>query len=180
MALPSRCVRAMTIIEVLIVSTVLLILAMAAAPHLARATGDARESALCADWASAQRQIDRYRLEHGGLGPEYNQAGETDFANFVSRMTSRTDPSGALNEAGKYGPYLTQWPRNPFCDDAVADRITFGKNTSPPRDGSSGWYYSAVSGRLYPNSVTGGESLLSPGGVPEAAAEGGQTGAQVK
>jgi type II secretory pathway pseudopilin PulG len=149
----------MTLVEILIVAMVLLILAMVTAPHLARATQDARESALCADCTSAQRQIDRYRLEHGGLGPECDEDGETDFANFVLRLTTPTDRSGKLNASGAYGPYLPQWPENPFCDESIADKVVVGKTSVSPRSGSSGWHFCTVTGKLYPNSVIGGESL---------------------
>ena len=75
--------------------------------------------------------------------------------NFVARMTGRTNPSGKLNTSGQCGPYLTDWPSNPFVKGAAAQTIQFHSNAAPPRLSMTGWYYSLTTGILYANSTTG-------------------------
>lgn len=151
-----------TLVEILIVLLILAILAMAAIPKLVDASNDTRETALATDLQAARTQIQLYRSRHRGRGPEFNESGATDPANFVARMTSRTDLNGALNPAGEFGPYLPLWPSNPFVEGAAAQAIQFDSNARPPRHGATGWYYSLTTGMLYPNSTTGGEEFDPP------------------
>lgn len=151
--------RGMTLVEVTIVVLILGILAMVVAPRLTNAQYDARESALEVDLTVANRQIELYMAEHNGYPPERHEMGVLDPLGMVNRLTRRTDPDGKLNPAGECGPYLVEWPKNPFAPDAVADKIVFGMETTSPRTNASGWYYSYKTHRLYPNSTTGGEDL---------------------
>ena len=154
---------AFTLVEVLIIVLIVAILAMVVIPEWADTTDDAREAALATDLQTARRQIQLYRSEHSGRRPELDEAGLSDAANFVVRMTGRTDQSGALNSAGNCGPYLTDWPSNPFVQGAAAQTIQFHSNVAPPRHGMTGWYYSLTTGMLYANSTTGGEAFDPPG-----------------
>jgi len=147
-----------TLIEVLIVVMILSILALMAAPRFASSSDDARESALCSDIQTIRSQIGLYLVQHNDRGPHLNEAGLLDRSNFKTRMTGKTDADGKLNENGAYGPYITEWPANPFADAAVADDILFGKSTTPPRNGTTGWYYSVTECIFSANSKTGGET----------------------
>jgi prepilin-type N-terminal cleavage/methylation domain-containing protein len=146
-----------TLVEILICLLILAILAMAAIPRLVDASNDTRETALVTDLQAARTQIQLYRSRHRGRGPEFNEGGAMDTANFVARMTSRTDVNGALNPKGEYGPYLPAWPSNPFVEGPAAQAIQFNSNARPPRQGETGWYYSLSTGMLYANSTKGGE-----------------------
>jgi len=68
-------------------------------------------------------------------------------ANFVARLTGRTDPSGKLNETGGCGPYLKGFPANVFAETAAAQVIQF--DGTPDRQ--SGWYYHTTSNTIYAN-----------------------------
>ena len=146
-------------IEVLIVVVFFAILAMIVVPKVLDASDDARESALLTDIQTIRRQIMLYTLEHNGRGPHLNRRGRKRYNQLIRRMTERTDIDGRFNENGTYGPYLYEWPSNPFVDSAVAQSIKFGTRTKPPRNGKKGWYCNKNTLLVSANSKTGGESL---------------------
>ena len=158
-ALVSRRGSAFTLVELLIVTTILAILAMIVVPHYAQSADDARDSALESDLQAARKQIELYRLHHVGRGPETNELGQLDTANLIQRLTGKTDKEGAIDANGAYGPYLLEWPGNPFISSSADSvKILFGKNPSP-RDGTTGWYYNWQTSRLHVNSPEGAESI---------------------
>jgi len=143
---------AYTLVEVLIVVMLLSIVAMAVIPEFVGASEDAREAAVLTDLATCRRQIQLYALHHGGRAPHVDEFGSKDTDSFVARLTQRTDPDGKLNSSGVCGPYMLEWPVNPYCDsDATGRQITFAKSALPPLDGTSGWYYSTKTGLLHSN-----------------------------
>lgn len=148
-----------TLIELLIIMLVLLIVAMLVLPRIAITAEDARDAALSTDLKTLRRQLEVYKQQHGGKGPEVNEQGQFDLANLTNRMTDRTMPNGRLDSKGTLGPYLHEWPSNPFCDAAVAAKIKFGKALVPPRDGTTGWYFSIATRQIHVNSAKGAESV---------------------
>lgn len=153
------CRLAFTLVEVLIVILLLSIVAGIVMPEILDTSYEARESALMTDLQAARRQIELYTTQHRGRAPHLNEDGKTDTSNFVTRMISRTDSDGKANPKGPCGPYLLEWPENPFVSGAAAAEVKFGKNALPPRDGKTGWYYSTTTGILSANSTVGAESL---------------------
>jgi len=150
-AAPCRRV-AYTLVEVLIVVTLLSIVAMAVIPEFVSASEDAREAAVLTDLGVCRRQIQLYTLHHGGRAPHVDEFGSKDTANFIARLTERTDPDGKLNATGVCGPYILEWPVNPYCDsEAVGKQIKFAKPALPALDGASGWYYSTETALLHSN-----------------------------
>lgn len=150
---------AVTLVEVLIVVLILAIISMVVVPKLGSASDEARESALLTDLRTARCQIRLYATQHAGRLPHLDENGQLDTANLVNRLTKRTDIDGKLNPNGPSGPYLLEWPDNPFCPASVSQKIQFGTAPTPPRDGTSGWYYNTNTGIVSPNSTMGGESL---------------------
>jgi prepilin-type N-terminal cleavage/methylation domain-containing protein len=151
--------KGFTLVEILIVTTIIGILAMIVVPKLISAQDDARDSAIETDLQMLRRQINLYQAQHGGRSPHVNELNQTDTANMMARMLGKTDESGKLNAAGNRGPYLTEWPENPYASSAVAATLTFGKLTTPPRDGTSGWYFCYRNLIMYPNTAEGALDL---------------------
>ncbi|MEI7835264.1 MAG: type II secretion system protein [Planctomycetota bacterium] len=144
-----------TMVEILIVVVILGILAMVVIPRYGTATTEAREAALTGDLQSLQRQIDRYKVEHTGRGPELGSSGVVDSANFALRLTKQTDIAGTLDVKGRYGPYVPEMPDNPFVADfKLARLVKVGKGVAP-RDETTGWFFDTVSQKISPNSKTG-------------------------
>lgn len=148
-----------TLVETLIVVLILAILAMAVAPEFATSSQDARDAALVTDLQTVRQQLLLYKEQHNGRYPLLDPSGQQDTGSFVDRLTSRTAADGAIENTGQFGPYLTEWPSNPFCDAAVAQKINFGKLETSPRDGTSGWYFSTRTSQIYVNSKDGATSM---------------------
>lgn len=159
-----------TLVEMLIVVLILGILGMVVVPKFSAASEDARESRLLSDIQAVRRLIELYRMEHGGRLPHLNESGASDQTNFQKRLMSRTTHTGAFSIKGTCGPYLRIWPTNPYLNKDKAGSIKFGAIATPPRDDSTGWYYSLSTGLLWPNSSKGGDSLFAaPAAEPAAA-----------
>jgi hypothetical protein len=74
-------------------------------------------------------------------------------------MTGRTAADGKLDPGGSCGPYMKEWPRNPFCAQDIGGDIEFGTATLPPRNGNTGWYYNTNTCIISPNSFKGGKDF---------------------
>jgi len=114
-------------------------------PQFTEASSDAKLSNLTTNLQSIRAQLELYRLHHNGMYP-------TDLTN---QLTRKTDQDGTLNPAGAYGPYLQQFPANPFIDDPVLAVATTGA-------AGEGWAYVAASGSFTANSppnVRGGITI---------------------
>ena len=160
-----------TLVELLIVFAILAILAMIVIPQWSKASADARESALGTDLQTVRKQIDLYCQQHAGRSPDLDEQGKSNTVNFTARLMGRTDALGKLG-GGNLGPYLIEWPANGFADSAVGERVKFGVKSAPPRDGSTGWYYSTSSRVFSANSKEGGVSFDPTADSPSRVAPG--------
>ena len=127
-----------TLVEMMIVVSLLGILAALVIPQFGSNTAEAKTAALSSNLAAIRKQIALYRYYHQELPPA--AAGETG-ADFVRRMTTKTDATGAAGTT--YGPYFLRMPANPFNDLATV-RIggaAAGANTH-------GWRFDPVSGEF--------------------------------
>ncbi len=148
-----------SLIEIMIVIMMLAILAAMIMPRMVDAQEDARESAIETDIQMVRRQILVYKAQHIGKGPHLDASGNLDPNNIPARLTGKTDPDGAINASGVFGPYMKLWPTNPYMLSAAAGNISFGTDASPPRDGTTGWYYNTNTCVISANSTEGGEKL---------------------
>ncbi len=118
-------------------------------PQFTGPSYEARQSALLGDLYAVRAQLELYTVQHNEKGPHLAASGRTDTANFVARLTGRTDRNGRLDPGGPFGPYLPRFPHNPFADRSAA-AVVFGTEP-PPGDGSSGWYFNTKTGEFFPN-----------------------------
>ncbi len=129
---------AFTLVEILIVVIILGILAAIVVPQFSEATLDSNKAAAQSNQALIQKQVDLYRAQHGGRGPDVSGKGSPDTKNFEARLLGTTDEDGNLTATGRYGPYLSTWPSNPLVEGDKAAEVQF--NGLP--NGQSGWFYS--------------------------------------
>ena len=126
----NRSRKGFTLVEILIVVIILGILAAIVVPQFTEASSDAKLSNLTTNLQSIRAQLELYRLHHNGVYPPVD---------VTSALTMKSDSDGTLNAAGAYGPYMQQFPANPFIDVAADAVKTDGV-------AGSGWSYTAATG----------------------------------
>ena len=125
----NRSRKGFTLVEILIVVIILGILAAIVVPQFTEASSDAKLSNLTTNLQSVRAQLELYRLHHNGSYP----------TNITDGLTKKTTSAGVVDAAGAYGPYMQQFPANPFIDDADDAVKTDGV-------AGSGWNYTAATG----------------------------------
>lgn len=129
-----------TLIEILIVMTILGVLAATVVPKFSSAALDSRTSVLRQDLQAVRGQIGLYRHHHNEALPA--AMGETG-EDFARRMTTRTDRNG--EEGTEFGPYMQRIPINPFTSTRTVrvGGMPAGANTHAWRfDPETGWLQS--------------------------------------
>ena len=120
-----------TLVELLVVVALLAILAVVVIPQYGNAADHARETVLKGDLTSMRKQLQLYRIHHGGNYPAS-----------LNQLTKKTNANG--DDGDDFGPYLLALPMNPFTE-------TNDTQTGTKGAGSQAWYYNAATGEFYPN-----------------------------
>ncbi len=142
--------KGFTLVEILIVVIILGILAAIVIPQFTEASNDARESALASDLQTLRSQIELYKIQHLDCHPGDTTGNGVadDAANFVADLTGQTDKLGAAGT--DFGPYLQQFPSNPFIADAAnAKAVTLG--AAAPANAGNGWHFNTTTGKISPD-----------------------------
>jgi len=122
-------------------------------------TRQARHSALVSDLQTIRSQLELYKIQHLDQLPGVNAQGAFDEGLFVGQLTGMTDSDGRVrsgdgnSDSHEYplGPYLQQFPANPFVAGPAGRKIAGGARPTSPRDGSTGWYFNTVTGGFWRN-----------------------------
>lgn len=115
-----------SLVEVLIVVSILAILAAMIIPRFTNATVVTQAGATKETLRATRVALDRYKLDHNDSYP--------DITELWSVLTEKTDRDGTLNPAGHLGPYIKSVPLNPFTDSTTV--VGFGAGTA-----TDGWEY---------------------------------------
>ena len=145
--------KGFTLVEILIVVIILGILAAIVIPQFTEASNNARESSLVSDLQTIRSQLELYKVQHLERYPDVDEDQAADTANFIVRLTGRSDQTGKINTSGVYGPYLQKFPTNPFAT-TNRDKVNFGTTDPAPGDDSSGWYFHTTLGKFSANDST--------------------------
>jgi len=134
---------AFSLVELVIVVTIIGTISAIAIPRISGAAGSSRTAALEATLASVRKTIDMYYAEHGDY-PGYNPTnGTPSGTDFVKQLTMYSDADGYTNDAPtsryRFGPYL----RKPFPTNPTNKLNTVYVKATPavadPANGSTGW-----------------------------------------
>ena len=133
--------RGFTLVELMIVVSLLGILAALVVPEFSSSTTEAKTAALQSNLTAIRKQIELYRHDHNEAVPA--AIGETG-ADFIRRMTTKTDAAG--DPGGDFGPYFMRMPANPFNDLAT---VRIGDAAAGAN--SHGWRFDPVMGLFQPD-----------------------------
>lgn len=142
-ARPAAARGGFTLIEVLMVVTVLAIIAGVVVPQVTTVIDEAKSASLIRDLRELTHAIERYRMEHNGGPPDLIQ-NQT-----LIQLLEKTDADGNIGTGPEfiYGPYVTEIPKNPLNGVSRVFRV----NTAPPPNLANrvGWVYHPASGQIW-------------------------------
>lgn len=156
--------KGFSLAEILIVLGIMAILATVVVLNFSNSDTGAKENALRGNVATLREALDLYRADHGWYPgdpvKDWNKNGNaTNLMNQLMQFTDATGkPSTKRTTSYRFGPYLKQWPEDPFSNlttltidknneellGTMADRVAKG-------NGKGGWYYQSKSGNICPN-----------------------------
>ena len=85
---------------------------------------------------SIRENLELYKMHHDWTYP----------IDIIDGLTKKTDADGTVNKSGQYGPYIQQFPTNPFVSDPVKAVRT---NGGP----GEGWFYDSTTGTFAANTT---------------------------
>jgi len=133
-----KTIRGFTLVEILIVVSILGIMAAIVIPQYNNSTAEAQLAALRSNLHAVRKQLELYKIHHNGVWPA--TLGETS-ADFTRRMVKKTNGEGAAGT--EFGPYLERVPANTFNKRAtvrIGDAAA-GANTD-------GWRFDPLTGEF--------------------------------
>ena len=140
-----------TLIEVLILMSVIAIMAATILPQLTAANDDAMEAALRQDLKLLRSQIEHYKFQHKG---DYPAKGSIYPEDFLDAMLRSSDADGTTGPAGSkpYGPYfIGQLPPNPYTGGTRVRIVDDVAAEVPDNDPVEGWIYNPATGKIKAN-----------------------------
>lgn len=157
---------AFTLVELIIVVSILGILAAIVLPEVQGHTQQARESAAKDNLRLIRNAIEQYKLNHNGVTPGYSNGSPLVafliYPQFIEYSNVTGDTTGSKTGAYIHGPYISEIPENPFNGKTTFELVT---TTFPdPFTGTTGWYYKASTGEIrlnYPGTDSKGTAYSS-------------------
>ena len=143
-----------TLVELMIVVTILGILAAIVLPEFQGHAAESRESAVKSSLHTVRCQIELYKMQHNNLNPGYFNgtmtATPTILANQLtgtSQMNGTAVTSTTPSDPYLYGPYLMEMPENPFNNLRTVTIVTDATTDfSAVANDTSGWLYNKATG----------------------------------
>ena len=140
-----------TLVEVLIVVVIMAVLAAVVIPQFSSSTDDAKRSTAEFNLSTIRSIVQTYKGQHGGANPSHDNTAKS-----LPGLISKTLANGTVDAAGPYGPYLLEFPENPYTgkkDVALTTKTTLA--SSDVTSGGGGWLYNATTGQLFLDSNPG-------------------------
>jgi hypothetical protein len=127
------------------------------------AAAEAKDSALWSALGMVRSQMELFKVQHLEKYPQSIPSVGFNSSNVIRIMNSRSNAQGEIMPVdGKaadypYGPYLQEFPANPFIDGNGSDPrgISFGSSDPASGDGRTGWYVNTTTGKFSANDDKG-------------------------
>lgn len=156
--------KAFTLVELILVITILGILSALVIPTFRGHVTQAKETAAKDNLKVIRTQIEIYKMSHNGIPPGYINGSEAPTALLSLQFTATTTLTGAVSPsiipAGAFvnGPYIKKLPENPYNKLSTITYVAQATAFSDAVDGtSSGWLYKKETGEFKIN-YTGTDS----------------------
>ena len=113
---------------------VLIVVGLYARDAICSCLGDPPISKLTTNLRSIRAQLELYKLHHDGAYP----------ADIVEGLTRKSNSDGVVSDTGRFGPYMREFPANPFVEDAAGAVKASGGS-------GEGWSYEPETGAFFAN-----------------------------
>ena len=150
--------KGFTLVELILVITILGILAALVMPTFQGNIVTAKESAAKSDLMTIRTQIELYKLQHNGYPPGYVNGADAPIATVslqligTTTVTGQTSPITIPADPFLYGPYLKKIPKNPFNELSTIEYVAVGTTFAAAANGtSSGWLYKKETAEIVMN-----------------------------
>lgn len=147
--------KGFTLVEILLVVSILGILAAIVLPTFQDNVSQAKESAAKSNLAAMRTQIQLYEIQHNGVPPGYVNGAGAPIATMQLQLTGTTtlagqaSPNTVPSDPFLYGPYVKKIPENPFNGLSTIAYVAEATAFSAAVDGtSSGWLYKMETSEL--------------------------------
>ncbi|HUU18912.1 MAG TPA: type II secretion system protein [Sedimentisphaerales bacterium] len=147
--------KAFTLVEMILVVTILGILAAIVMPTFQGHIAKARESAAKDNLRVMRNQIELYKLQHKGIPPGYADEIPIGAAMLELQFTTTTDEAGVASLSivpsapFLHGPYVKKLPGNPYNKLSNITYVDEATDFSAAVDGTSGgWLYKKETGEF--------------------------------
>ncbi len=144
--------RGFTLVEVLIVVVIMAVLAAVVIPQFSSSTDDAKRSTGDFNLSTMRSIMQTYKAQHNGVNPAHDATAKT-----LPGLMAKTLANGTIDAAGPYGPYLVEFPDNPFTQLRVVNLTTktvlVAGDVTPANAG--GWLYNVTTGQFFLDSNPG-------------------------
>jgi len=147
--------KAFTLVEVILVVTILGILAALAMPTFQGHIAKARESAAKDNLRVMRNQIELYKLQHKGIPPGYVNGAPLPIELLGPQFAKTTDEAGVASLSTVpsypyvYGPYVKKMPENPYNKLSNITYVAEATAFSAAVDGTAGgWLYKKETGEF--------------------------------